>query len=188
MKKKIIISVIIFFLIFILFFHFKSQKKIKVKTTESEISNDISYGSNIIKEVYYSSKDIKGNKYVIRASEGEIDYNNSNIIFLTNVSGFVKLRNSNDIKITSKYGKYNTENFDTIFSKNVIIDYLDNNITGEYLDFSIKRGSMIMSNEIVYTNSNNILKADAIDMDIETKNTKIYMYENNKKINIKSKQ
>jgi len=104
------------------------------------------------------------------------------------VSGFVKLKNSNDIKITSKYGKYNTENFDTIFSENVIIDYLDNNILGKYLDFSIKRGSMIMSNEIVYTNSNNILKADVIEMNIDTKDTKIYMFEDNKKINIKSKK
>ncbi|WP_435086180.1 LPS export ABC transporter periplasmic protein LptC [Candidatus Pelagibacter bacterium nBUS_33] len=189
MKKKIIISIIIFLLIFLLIFYLKNQKKnIKTTTIEPEIPSDIVYGSNIIEDVYYSSNDIKGNKYVIKATEGEIDYNNSNIIFLTNVSGFVILKNSNDIKITSKYGKYNTENFDTIFSENVIIDYLDNNILGKYLDFSIKRGSMIMSNEIVYTNSNNILKADVIEMNIDTKDTKIYMFEDNKKINIKSKK
>ena len=35
-------------------------------------------------------------------------------------------------------GKYNSENFDTIFSKNVIINYLDNKITGEYLRFFIR--------------------------------------------------
>ena len=187
MKKKIIISVIIFFLIFILFFHFKSQKKIKVKTNESEISNEIIYESNIIKDVYYSSKDIRGNEYIIKASEGEIDYNNSNIIYLTNLEGFVKLANSNDIKITSKYGKYNTENFDTIFSKNVIIDYLDNNVLGEYLDFSIERNSMIMSRDIVYTNTSNILKADTIEINIETKDTKIFMFDDKKKVNIKSR-
>jgi hypothetical protein len=37
--------------------------------------------------------------------------------------------------ITSNYGKYNTINYDTIFSKNVKIDYVDNIITGDYLDF-----------------------------------------------------
>ena len=94
----------------------------------------------------------------------------------------------NDIKIKSDFGKYNSENFDTIFSKNVIIDYLDNNILGEYLDFSIKRNSMIMSREIVYTNLNNILKADAIEIDIDTKDTKIYMFQVNKKVNIRSKK
>ena len=85
------------------------------------------------------------------------------------------------------YGKYNTENFDTIFSKNVIIDYLDNNVLGEYLDFSIERNSMIMSRDIVYTNTDNILKADTIEINIETKDTKIYMFDDNKKVNIKSR-
>ena len=35
---------------------------------------------------------------------------------------------------------------------------------------------------------NNILKADAIEIDIDTKDTKIYMFENNKKVNIRSKK
>ncbi len=125
---------------------------------------------------------------MIKASLGEIDYDNSNVIFLTNVNGFIKLANSNDISITSDYGKYNTENFDTIFSKNVIIDYLDNNILGEYLDFSIKRSSMLMSRKIVYTNLNNILKADAIEINLDSKDTRIYMFQSDDKVNIKSKE
>ena len=191
MKKKIIISIIIFFIIFIIFLFLKIKQTEETKQTEQNkpnVSNDISYSSNIIKDVYYSSKDVRGNEYIIKASQGEIDYNNSNIIYLTKVNGYIKLINSNNIKITSDFGKYNSENFDTIFSKNVIIDYLDNNILGEYLDFSIKRSSMIMSKEIVYTNLNNILKADAIEIDLDTKDTKIYMFQNNKKVNIRSKQ
>ena len=164
---------------------FKKNNPIEVNPTDSE---DISYSSNIIKDVYYSSKDVKGNEYIITASQGEIDYKNSNIIYLTNVNGFIKLANSNNIKIVSNYGKYNSENFDTIFSKNVIIDYLDNKILGEYLDFSIKRSSMIMSREIIYTNSNNILNADVIEIDIDTKDTKIYMFQAKEKVNIRNKQ
>ncbi len=187
MKKKIIVSIIIFFLIFLIFLHFKSLKNEKNEKIKPDTSKDVSYSSNIIKDVYYSSKDVRGNEYIIKASLGEIDYNNSNIIYLTNVNGYIKLANSNDISITSDYGKYNTENFDTIFSKNVIIDYLDNNILGEYLDFSIKRSSMIMSREVIYSNLNNILKADVIEINIDTKDTKIYMFKNNEKVNIKSK-
>ena len=37
-----------------------------------------------------------------------------------------------------------------------------------------------------YTNSKNSLRADVVEINIETKDTKIFMYENNKKINIKS--
>ena len=89
--------------------------------------------------------------------------------------------------ITSEYGKYNSVNFDTIFSKNVIINYINNKITGEYLDFSIERNSLLISKKVVYTNLENILKADAVEMNIKTKDTKIFMYENQKKVNIKSK-
>ena len=127
-------------------------------------------------------------KVTVTALEGEIDYSNSNILYLTTVNALIKLNNSENITITSDFGTYNSENFDTIFSKNVILNYLDNKITGEYLDFSLSRNSMIISRNIVYTNSKNVLKADVIEMDIKTKDTKIFMYENKKKVNIKSKK
>jgi len=94
---------------------------------------------------------------------------------------------SDRIEITSDFGKYNINNFDTIFSKNVTIDYLDNKIIGEYLDFSLRRNSMIVSRNVVYTNLKNIMRADVIEVDIKTKDTKIFMYEDEKKINIISK-
>ena len=47
---------------------------------------------------------------------------------------------------------------------------------------------MIISKEIVYTNKNNMLRADVIEINIENKDTKIYMYEQNNKVNIKSKK
>ena len=46
---------------------------------------------------------------------------------------------------------------------------------------------MIFSKNIVYTNLENILQADVIEIDIDTKDTKIFMYEENKKVNIKNK-
>ena len=188
MKKKIIIFIIFFFSVALFFFYLKKinvqeTTKIKTKTTESA-----TYSSNIIKDVYYSSKDAKGNEYIIQASQGEIDYNQTNIVYLTSVQGFIKLKNSTNIKITSEYGKYNLENFDTIFSKDVIIKYLDNRISGEYLDFSIKRDSMIISRNVVYNNLENILKADVIEINISNKDTKIFMFKDNKKVNIKSKE
>jgi hypothetical protein len=64
---------------------------------------------------------------------------------------------------------------------------LENKINGEYLDFSIKRNSMIVSKNIVYTNLNNILKADVIEIDIQSKDTKIFMHDSEKKVNIRSK-
>ncbi len=189
--KKIakIFFIIFFILIFIFFIYEKFFKKVETKLTTlaPEVKEELNYTSNIIKDVNYTTKDANGNQYRINALEGEIDYKNSNILFLTKVKAFIKLKNADTITIHSDFGKYNSENFDTIFSKNVIIKYLTNTIKGEYLDFSLERNSMIISKNITYTNLNNILKADVIELNIKTKDTKIFMYEKGKKVNIKNK-
>ena len=187
MKKQNVIILIIFFILIIIFLYFKFLKKEKVTEIEPLNSDEINYSSNIIEDVYYSSKDSSGNEYIIRASKGEIDFNQNEILYLTDVKALIKLINSNDIEITSSYGKYNSNNFDTIFSKNVIINYLDNRITGEYLDFSIQRNSMVISRDVIYTNLENILKADVMEINIDSKDTKIFMHKNNEKVNIKTR-
>ena len=139
-----------------------------------------------IKDIEYTSKDSKGNEYIIKALEGEIDYSNPNVIFLKKVTALINLKNSNNIKITSNFGKYNSSNYDTIFSKNVIITYLDNKISGDYLDFSLDKNLMIISRNVVMKNEKSSLKADVIEVNIDTKDIKIFMYEENKKVIIDS--
>ena len=184
--KKILIIFFIFififltsFLIFKKFLEKKENISSNVSLPEETISN-----SNIIENVNYTSKDTQGNEYTINASKGEIDYSNSNILYLTNVYAIIKLKNSEKITISSDYGKYNSDNYDTIFSKNVLIKYLNNKITGEYLDLSLERNLMIISKKVTYNNLNNLLKADVIEMNLKTKDTKIFMYENEKKVKI----
>tara|TARA_Y100000389_G_scaffold190123_1_gene214642 strand:- start:128 stop:694 length:567 start_codon:yes stop_codon:yes gene_type:complete len=176
----IIISIIIVSLIF---FQIINKKDVKI---EKIISEEKSYSSNIIENVEYSSKDVRGNEYLITAKEGEIDINDNSIIFLTNVNAIVNLSNSNKVLISSNFGKYNINNFDTIFNKNVIIKYLSNNIKGDYLDFSIARNSMIISQNVIYSNNNSILKTDIIEIDLRTKNTKFFMYNKKNKVRLKS--
>jgi len=188
MKNKIVVILLIILFIGLSFYLYpKIFDKKKVEEIVINQTEEISAESNIIIDINYTSEDDKGNKYIVNAVKGEIDYSNTNIMFLTDVEATIKLNNSNIIEITSDYGKYNIENFDTIFSKNVISKYLDNKITGEYLDFSLNRNTMIMSRNVIYTNSENILEADVIEMNLDTKNTKVFMYKSNEKVNIKSK-
>ena len=184
MKKKIAVTFILFFLLILIIFYQKNNSSTKKIEIEEQTSEEISSNSNILENVRYVSKDAKGNEYIITAETGEIDYSNPDIIFLENVNAIIKLINANTIKITSDFGKYNSSNFDTIFSKNVIVIYLDNKIVGEYLDFSTTRETMIISKKVIYTNAKNILKADVVEIDIETKDTKIFMYDKNEQVNI----
>ena len=190
MKKKIIwiIIISIFLIIFYLYKEINENKKKQSKIKDLSISEDILFNSNTFSDVNYSTKDAKGNEYIIEAKKGEVDYSDPNTIFLTDVYALIKLTNSNNIEITSNYGKYNTLNFDTIFSKNVIVNYLEIKINGEYLDFSIGRNSMIISKNVIYTNLDNILKADVVEIEVDTKNTKIFMHNMEKKVNIQSRE
>ena len=190
LKSKVIKIFLTLFILFLVsfFVYFKFFKKTETQnTSETQTNEEINYSSNIIKDVEYTATDVDGNEYIINAIQGEIDFTNSNILYLTKVNALITLNDSTTITITSDYGKYNTDNLDTIFSKNVIIKYLENKILGEYLDFSIERNSMIISRNVKYTNLENILKADVIEINLKTKDTKIFMYENENKVNVRSK-
>ena len=181
-KKIVVLSIIL--TVFLIYFVNSVYKKKSEKLVVTEEDN---FSTNLLENIKYVAKDNDGNEYIINAAEGEIDLNNSDIIFLKNVKSQIKLNNSDNINITSDYGKYNVSNYNTIFSRNVIITYVDNTISSEYLDFSLIDNRMIISRNIVFTNEENVLKADVIEMDTKTKNTKIFMYQENKKVNIKSK-
>ena len=190
MNKKLTGLVIILILIlFSLVLYFKTSKEnIKSQSqqtisTQTEENNNLS-SSNIIENVEYSSKDAAGNEYIIKASEGEIDIDNNNVIFLKKVSAVINLKNSNKILIFADFGKYNIDNFDTIFSKNIVITYLDKKITSEYLDFSIIRNSMLISRNVIYQDLENTLITDVIEINLKTKDTKFFMYNTKNKINI----
>ena len=192
MKKKIFLKIVLILsLIIITWFvyseYFKEDKSKLSKPVNptSEIEEDAIYNSNIIKDINYTSRDLKGNEYILIAKEGEIDLDNSDIIFLTDVTAYIKLvKNSELIVITSNYGKYNTINYDTIFSKNVKIDYVDNIITGDYLDFSMMKNLLTISRNVVYKNLENTMRADVIELDTTTKDTKIFMYNSNEQVNV----
>ena len=197
MRKKIILGISFIMAIFFLtyFFYSKSSYKenlLKIKKVELiekkniELTEEKIESANIIQDVSYSAKDTKGNEYFLKANEGTIDQNQSNFIFLKSVKGVINLKNYDLIEISSNFGKYNINNYDTIFSKNVIITYLDNKIEGDYLDFSLDKKIMIVSKDVIIKNNKNSLSADVIEIDIKTKDLKIFMYEEDKKVNFKT--
>jgi lipopolysaccharide assembly outer membrane protein LptD (OstA) len=186
MTKKKLLFFLIFFLMIAYFFHLKSKKEVQSTKESIELNEEVK-NSNIIKDIRHVSKDMEGNEYIIEAVQGEIDLTNSEIMFLENVTATIKPIDTSHIIITSDFGKYNIQTYDSNFSKNVIINYLNNKITAEYLDFSINNNLMTISENVIYTNDENILKADIAEMDIKTKDTKIFMYEDYKKVNIQSK-
>ena len=115
MDVKKVVKIFLFFicLISLLYFFYYKFYRIDKNTTitpTTNINNDanLSYNSNIIEDVNYKSSDAQGNQYIISAKRGEIDYSEPNILFLTDVTALIKLKNSDRIEIASDFGKYPT--------------------------------------------------------------------------------
>lgn len=184
LKFFFIFLIIIVVLVSIFFIFTNNISNQKNKIVEEK---NILKPSNLISDVNYKFEDDKGNQFNIYAETGEIDLNNPEIIYLTNVTVLVELNDKSKLDISSNFGKYNINNYDTNFSKNVVVNYLNNEIKGEYLEFSLIKNLLIVSKNVVYKSLENKLKADTIEMNIQTKDIKVFMYETNKKILVTGK-
>ena len=103
-------------------------------------------------------------------------------MFLNNVIAYIFIKDSETIRITSDFGEYNSKNYDTIFSKNVIIIYPSHKITGEYLNFSYLKNVGTISTNVIYSSDEINLFADKIVMNLLSKDVKIFMNDINKKV------
>ena len=188
MNKKTVIQIFLIILIFVISLSFyikyfdNDTKVLNVSSIERKNETNQNNSSTFIDNINYSSSDKKGNKYQITAELAEIKTENYNEMFLTNVIAYIFIKNSDPITITSNFGKYNSKNYDTIFSKNVIIVYPGHKVMGEYLNFSFLNNIGIISKNVIYNSSKTNLFADAIEIDLITKDAKIFMNDSNKKV------
>ena len=192
MYKKIIIQflllVVLFGIILSVFFLYfnkeKNQKETNIKTnkiTKLEIDNET---GTLIKDLNYSFSDPSGNYYELFAELGEVDIKNSDKMFMTNVKALIHLKNSPPIKIVSKYANYNKIDHETNFFENVELTHLVHKATSENLDISFNSNKASMYKNIIYNKPGTQLTADRLEIDLITKNTKIFMDKKYEKIKI----
>ena len=135
MNKKIFIQIFLF-LVLILFISLFTFKFFLKNTTEEivEIKKDsIETNQNLIRNIKYNSKNKKGDTFSLVANYGEIDANNSNQFFLTNVKGKIITVEGQQIDITSNFADFNNKSFETKFLENVMIISDDEKIYGDEL-------------------------------------------------------
>ncbi len=177
------IVLVIFLIIFIKYFNEEAQNN-NLKSSEKETAKTLNQTSNIINDIEYFSKDDTGNVYKITAETGEINEENSDILYLKNVKAKISTLNSEDIFIESDFAKYNSKNYDTNFYENVKVDYMENKITCRFLDLLFNNNQAILYENIVYENLETSLLADRLEIDLITKNSKLSMKDKKEKIKI----
>ena len=137
---------------------------------------------NIIKDIRYFSKDDKGNNYEIVSDFGEISLDNPDLIFMTNVVATINLKNSSNVVITSKFANFNNKSYETTFYENVKILRDDEKIRSQKLEFSLEKDLILISNNVILEKPGFNLKADRVEIDLITKNSKIFMNDSTKKV------
>ena len=208
MGKKNLVQIILTFLLFLMAFlifntYYKSEKsidkfkKIEIKDPNSGLSED---SKNIIQNIKYTSNNNNGDVFEILAEYGEPSSEIPDLMFLTNVTGNIFLKNKSNIKLTSDYANLNTQTFETTFLNNVKILRNDEIILGNelYLIFDqtkevlkkkpdADQNLIRMSYNVVVKKPGYNLKADVLEIDLITKNLKIYMNDKFKKVKARSK-
>ena len=213
--QLILLSIVFFSIFYVYKFYFKTKDSIKINQSDivqnkssddinSNKSNfdiddktnadvddktnaDVDDQNNLIKNLSYFSKDNLGTEYIIESRYSELNLDNVDVISMENVSARIIMVNSDPIYITSNFAKYNNENYETTFTDNVLIVYLDNKIRCEKFYISIENNIANVTDNVIYENSKGKLIADTIEIDLITKNSKIFMIDKSKKVMVLNK-
>ena len=86
--------------------------------------------------------------------------------------------------MTSDRGIYNKSTNDTQFMDNIKITESDNKITSDNLDLLMSKNLITIYNNVKYNGIQGLLLADKVDMNILKKETEIFMFNKEKKVEI----
>ena len=206
MGKKTLIQIILFiFLIIITFLFFKvyynsensnaSLNKENLNEKNKEIKAVKKDEKNLINNISYTANNNKGDIYLLLAELGEIYLDNPDLMFLTKVDGKITLNDGEIITVNSDFANFNTKTFETTFINNVIVKKSDEVVTGAELYLVLEEKENIAENSkhednnlirvsrnVFYTKPGYTLSADILEIDLITKDIKIYMTDKYEKV------
>ena len=175
----LILSVLLLSIFFYFNYFYKKDTKLASKQDENGKSNfSESSDGTTIKEILYESYDNEGNKFTIKSKSGTFDENETDKINMVNVEAKINLMNGTFITLVSDTARYNSLNSNTKFIKNVKLEYLSHKINSDNIDVSFTESKIEAYSNLIYRNSDINLSADKVKLDLLTKNTKIFMFDN----------
>ncbi len=187
MNNKTLFQVFLIFLVLLVssifyfkYFHVKNSAETKKNETSTDKKKNNEIEGNTIKEIIYESFDSNGNNYIINSDIGTFSDTNKEEILMTNVTAKIVLNNGKNITLKSKNAKYNTQNSNTNFFYDVELNYLNHKINSDNIDILFTDSKLEAFNNLVYRNSDINLIADKVELDLLTKDTKIFMFDNSR--------
>ncbi|MDB9811140.1 LPS export ABC transporter periplasmic protein LptC [Candidatus Pelagibacter sp.] len=189
MKKKTLLQLLILLIIIFIIVYFYSvsnENKKKINQIKSNDKVEIlnTKDSNLIYNLKYVVEGADEINYIISSERGELKVDQPDLILMKKVLAVIKGKNNKPLKITADKAIYNTINHNTEFYENVLMTYEKQQINSNNFDLVFEKNLATITNNVLYKNPNTKLLADKVEIDIITKNLKIFMYDNNDKIKI----
>ena len=187
MNKKIIQILLILFLLFLSIFFYKNFYKSEESKIESPETSEtvLENKKNLIQNLKYEVNFKDNKKYKITAQQSEITQeSDAEIVNMENVIAIFIDENNNVLEIKSDNAIFNSSSYNTNFSNNIRISYLDNKLSSNELILDFEKSIVIISNNIVYDGLTGMGKADNIKIDLISKSVQIFMDDNDKKIEL----
>ena len=192
MRKQILIQIFLSILVLIICAivyqkYFKTELEKDTVINENTSKNkERKDGKNNLINITYESIDREGRKYIITAETGNFEEDGSDLILMTNVNAKIILLDGSIIYINSLKAEYNSSSYDTKFSQNVELQFSQHNIFCQNLNIFFQKNLIEAFDNLTYKNSDIIMFADKIEIDLFTKKSKIYNF-NNSNVIIKKK-
>ena len=191
-----ILLILLVLFTFIFFYNSDEVKQSSDRPKNNNINTSSSQDDqNIIENIKYTSSNNNGDIFEIFADFGEPSSINPELMLLKSVKAQIIFTNKSNINLTSDFADFNTKTFETLFFDNVKITRLDEVMTGEKLylvlenddelgekDLKKEQNILRMSNNILFEKPGYTLKADILEIDLITKNLKIYMNDKLEKV------
>ena len=184
MRKQILIQIFLSILVLIIL-TIVYQKYFKTELEKDAIINENSTKNkeknnqeNNLINITYESIDREGRKYIITAETGNFKENEPDLIYMTNVNAKIILLDGSKIYINSLKAEYNSSSYDTKFNQNVELKFLEHNIFSQNLNIFFQKNLIEAFDDLTYKNSDIIMLADKIEIDLLTKKSKIYNFDN----------
>lgn len=163
-----------------------SQSELSNIDNENKMSNET---SNIIKNLKYEVIFDDKKNYIIESKLNEISYvNDDEIVSMIGVFAVFSDEDEIPLIITSDKAKYNNTNYNTNFYENVKITYLNHQINSDKLDLNFKENVVRIYDNVVYDGSHGSILTENVSIDLITRDVQIYMNDNDKKVEVSSKE
>ena len=178
-----LILIFSFIIVYLTYFSENKDKQIKTDIIKNDQSSDQTK-NNVIKNLKYEVRFDQDSQYIITADLSEITYdNNVELVSMQKVIAIYIDKNNIPTVITSDKAIYNNSNYNTNFSENIQIEYMDNTILADNMDLDFSNDIIKIYENITYKGTRGTIKTDNIKIDLITRKIDIYM--NNKKDNVK---